>query len=171
MRISKPQGPILPLRTEPPSTPRLRPHRDDDDHRAMRFGRSVMKTPFLCWTSAVTLFLSVGCEADPLLGTAAPGAALDFMNGPLDLPNVFRGDSVLSFAWADMTQDMVIVINMPPGGVRALRRCGGTSTRDPQPVQTVGDLQDVSRQLRLWQEVNIHVYQPVPAAFLQPPAG
>ncbi len=113
----------------------------------------------------VALLLATGCESPPTVASGAPSPRFDFMNGPADLPNVFRGDSVLLFVWADVTSDLVIVVNAPAGGVHALRRCGGALTPEPQPVQTVGEMQDVLRQLRLLRDVNIHIYSPVPSPF------
>jgi hypothetical protein len=126
--------------------------------------------------SALVLISAFACANESVEGPSTSSdlsASFSFMNGPLDLPNVFRGDSALIFAWADVTRDMAIVVNAPSGGVRELRRCVGPSglRPEPQPVQTVGDLQDVLRQLRLWRDVNIHVYGPVPLEFFQPPAG
>lgn len=106
--------------------------------------------------------VALACDArDPTV--TAP--RFDFTNGPPDLPNVFRGDSILLFAWADSTTDLVIVINAPVNGVHDLRVCGGQLRPEPQPVQTVGGLQDVLRQLRILRDVNIHLYRPVPPRF------
>jgi len=114
----------------------------------------------------LAMLLPTGACESPTTGTARPRSAqFDFMNGPSDLPNVFRGDSVLLFVWADLSTNYVIVVNAPPGGVHALRRCGGALTPEPQPVQTVGEMQDVLRQLRLLRDVNIHIYSPVPTPF------
>jgi len=110
------------------------------------------------------LVVATGCERPTMAGPAG-SAQFDFMNGPADLPNVFRGDSVLLFVWADVSTDLVIVVNAPSGGVHALRRCGGALTPEPQPMQTVGEMQDVLRQLRLLGDVNIHIYSPVPSPF------
>src|SRR2546425_3454201 len=122
-----------------------------------------MRPPMLV-AGAAMLLVATGCE-HPTTAGPARNAQFDFMNGPADLPNVFRGDSVLLFVWADVSTDLVIVVNAPPGGVHALRRCGGALTPEPQPVQTVGEMQDVLRQLRLLRDVNIHIYSPVPSPF------
>src|SRR6266540_1761854 len=103
----------------------------------------------LSWTSffaaaMAALLPLLACESPAPLASDTPGVQFDFMNGPSDLPNVFRGDSILLFVWADVATDLVIVVNAPAGGVHALVRCGGTLRPDPQPVQTVGELQDVA---------------------------
>ncbi len=117
-------------------------------------------------TAGLAVLLPVtGCDNPTTVAARPPSVRFDFMNGPSDLPNVFRGDSVLLFVWADVSTDLVIVVNAPAGGVRALRRCGGALTPEPQPVQTVGEMQDVLRQLRLLRDVNIHIYSPVPTPF------
>ncbi len=123
-----------------------------------------MRPQILVAAGAAMLVVATGCERPTMAGPAR-SAQFDFMNGPADLPNVFRGDSVLLFVWADVSTDLVIVVNAPSGGVHALRRCGGALTPEPQPMQTVGEMQDVLRQLRLLGDVNIHIYSPVPSPF------
>ena len=123
-----------------------------------------MRPQILVAVGAAMLLLATACE-HPTTAGPARSAQFDFMNGPADLPNVFRGDSVLLFVWADLSTNYVIVVNAPPGGVHALRRCGGALTPEPQPVQTVGEMQDVLRQVRLLGDVNIHIYSPVPSPF------
>ncbi len=123
-----------------------------------------MRPQILVAAGAAMLVVATGCERPTMAGPAG-SAQFDFMNGPADLPNVFRGDSVLLFVWADVSTDLVIVVNAPSGGVHALRRCGGALTPEPQPMQTVGEMQDVLRQLRLLGDVNIHIYSPVPSPF------
>lgn len=113
-------------------------------------------------TAMVVGLFALACDARQLTPTAPQ---FDFTNGPSDLPNVFRGDSLLLFAWADSTTDLVIVINAPVNGVHDLRVCGGQLRPEFQPVQTVGGLQGVLRQLRILRDVNIHLYRPVPPGF------
>src|SRR6266699_595842 len=124
-----------------------------------------MRPHMLVAFGSAALLLTTGCDNPFTAGARPPSAQFDFMNGPADLPNVVRGDSVLMFVWADVSTNYVIVVNAPLGGVHALRRCGGALTPEPQPVQTVGEMQDVLRQLRLLRDVNIHIYSPVPSPF------
>ena len=124
-----------------------------------------MRHQSLLAVGLAVLLPAAGCESPTSGAARPPSAQFDFMNGPSDLPNVFRGDSVLLFVWADVSTNYVIVVNAPAGGVHALRRCGGALTPEPQPVQTVGEMQDVLRQLRLLRDVNIHIYSPVPSPF------
>ena len=123
-----------------------------------------MRPQILVAVGAAMLLVAAGCERPTTAGSAR-SAQFDFVNGPADLPNVVRGDSVLLLVWADVSTNYVIVVNAPPDGVHALRRCGGALTPEPQPVQTVGEMQDVLRQLRLLRDVNIHIYSPVPSPF------
>jgi hypothetical protein len=118
-----------------------------------------MKPQILVAGGMAMLLVATGCERPTTAGPAG-SAQFDFMNGPADLPNVFRGDSILLFVWADLSSNYVIVVNAPTVGVSALRRCGGALTPEPQPVQTVGEMQDVLRQVRLLRDVNIHIYSP-----------
>jgi hypothetical protein len=124
-----------------------------------------MKTRFFAAGGLLVLLLALACDQPAPVANDVSVVEADFMNGPPDLPNVFRGDSILLFVWADVATDLVIVVNAPAGGVHALVRCGGTVRPDPQPVQTVGEFQDVARQLRLLRDVNIHLYRPVPPGF------
>src|SRR2546428_2952042 len=106
-----------------------------------------MSSQILVAVGSAMLLLATGCER-PTTAGPAPSAQFDFMNAPSDLPNVFRGDSVLLFVWADVSTNYVIVVNAPAGGVHALRRCGGGLTPQPQPLPTLGEVQDGFRQLR-----------------------
>ena len=124
-----------------------------------------MKLRTLATVSLLVPSLAVACDQPAAVTTKALNPQFDFTNGPSDLANVFRGDSILLFVWPDYTTNLVIAVNAPPGGVSSVRRCGGTVRPAPQPVQTVGEMQDVMRQLRLLRDVNIHVYSPVPAGF------
>lgn len=124
-----------------------------------------MKAGVLATAVLVVPFCALGCSEPASDGSDEPPADFDFTNGPSDLPNVFRGDSILLFAWADTETDLVITINAPAGGVRNLRACGGLQRPERQPVQTVGEFQGVLRQLRVLRDANIHLYRPVPAGF------
>jgi hypothetical protein len=135
-----------------------------------------MKTQSLRTGAVFAALLLVACDAMPPVASGAPGASdqfisFNFMNGPLDLPNVLRGEGIVIVAWADVAQDIAIVVNTPAGGVSDFRRCGGAFGPTLQPVQTVGELQGVLREVRLLRDVNIHLYRPVPDAFFHPPAG
>jgi hypothetical protein len=124
-----------------------------------------MKIQSLSAAGFLVPLLAFGCEKPVPVANDAPIAQLDFMNGPSDLPNVFRGDSILLFAWADPATDLVIVINAPSGGVHEVVRCGGSQRPERQPVQSVGEVQGVLRQLRILRDANIHLYRPVPPGF------
>src|SRR2546427_12423220 len=102
-----------------------------------------MRPQYLIAVGLAALLPATGCESPITVAGQAQSAQFDFMNGPADLPNVFRGDSVLLFVWADVSTDLVIVVNAPPGGVHALRRCGGAITPQPPPRPTGGGLQGV----------------------------
>lgn len=121
-----------------------------------------MKTQSLFAGSLLVSLLALACERSAPVASDVSIAQFDFMNGPSDLPNVFRGDSILVFAWRDLTRNRAIVIKNSPADVSLLRACGGSLRPDPVPVQSVGEMQDVLRQLRLLRDVNIHVYEPAP---------
>src|SRR2546428_3049862 len=107
-----------------------------------------MSSQILVAVGSAMLLLATGCER-PTTAGPAPSAQFDFMNGPSDLPNVFRGDSVLLFVWADVSTNYVIVVNAPTGGVHALRRCGGGLPPPPPPRPTVRGVQEGLRPPRL----------------------
>src|SRR2546428_12688986 len=119
-----------------------------------------MSSQILVAVGSAMLLLATGCER-PTTAGPAPSAQFDFMNGPADLPNVFRGDSVLLFVWADVSTNYVIVVNAPPDGVHALRRCGGAPTPQPQPLPTFGGMQNVLRQLRFVPDVENQLFIPL----------
>src|SRR2546422_11354392 len=121
-----------------------------------------MSSPILVAVGSAMLLLATGCER-PTTAGPAPSAQFDFMNGPSDLPNVFRGDSVLLFVWADVSTNYVIVVNAPTGGVHALRRCGGAPTPGPPPVPTLGGEEGVLRQPRPPRRGQNTHYSPMPA--------
>src|SRR2546428_10434544 len=107
-----------------------------------------MSSQILVAVGSAMLLLATGCER-PTTAGPAPSAQFDFMNGPADLPNVVRGDSVLLLVWADVSTNYVIVVNAPPDGVHALRRCGGALTPAPPPPPTRGEMQEGLPQTRL----------------------
>src|SRR2546428_10691448 len=94
-----------------------------------------MSSQILVAVGSAMLLLATGCER-PTTAGPAPSAQFDFMNGPSDLPNVFRGDSVLLLVWADVSTNYVIVVNAPTGGGHALRRCAGAPTPPHPPPLT-----------------------------------
>src|SRR2546425_1622367 len=96
-----------------------------------------MRPQYLIAVGLAALLPATGCESPIRVAGQAQSAQFDFMNGPADLPNVFRGDSVLLFVWADVASDLVIVVNAPSGGVHALRRCGGALAPQPPPPPTL----------------------------------
>src|SRR5438128_11730952 len=118
-----------------------------------------MRPQYLIAVGLAALLPATGCESPITVAGQAQSAQFDFMNGPADLPNVFRGHSVLLFVWADVAADLVIVVNAPSGGVHALRRCGGSLAPGPPAAHTVGENQAVRRQGRQPRDVNIQLYQ------------
>src|SRR2546428_3232189 len=106
-----------------------------------------MSSQILVAVGSAMLLLATGCERPTTAGSAR-SAQFDFMNGPADLPNVFRGDSVLLFVWADVSTNYVIVVNAPTGGVHALRRCGGGLPPAPHTLPTLGEMHEGFRQPR-----------------------
>src|SRR5437773_11470823 len=107
-----------------------------------------MRPQILVAVGAAMLVVATGCERPTMAGPAR-SAQFDFMNGPADLPDVFRGDSVLLFVWADVSTDLVIVVHAPSGGLHALRRCGGAPTSEPRAVPSVRQLKHVLGELRI----------------------
>lgn len=113
--------------------------------------------------------IAVGCDSPsmPPTGLRPPFAEprFDFTNGPSSLPNVFRFNNRVFFAWADFERNMAILVNSPTNDPSDLRACGGALRPDFVSVQRVGLLQEVLHALRLAREVNILVFDPAPATF------
>ena len=91
-----------------------------------------------------------------------PAAGYNFTNAPAELPNVLRSGGRVISAFFDLEQDMLVVAGAPEDP-RTDRLCGGTELRQFIPVQWVGDLEDLVKQLAMLDAINILVYQPVPA--------
>ena len=91
-----------------------------------------------------------------------PAAGYNFTNAPAELPNVLRSGGRVISAFFDLEQDMLVVAGAPEDP-RTDRLCGGTELRQFIPVQWVGDLADLVKQLAMLDAINILVYQPVPA--------
>src|SRR2546427_9688554 len=119
-----------------------------------------MRPQYLIAVGLAALLPATGCESPITVAGQAQSAQFDFMNGPADLPNVFRGDSVLLFVWADVASDLVIVVNAPSGGVHALRRCGGAATPKPQPRPTLRGREGGVGQGRPPRGGHTHPYSP-----------
>lgn len=100
-----------------------------------------------------------------VVSARTPGPSFDFTNGLSDLPNIFRVDARVFFAWPDFDRDLAILINAP-ADPSDLVACGGTQ---PPPdlvhFQDVGQLQAVLKEVGLAREVSIFVYQPAPPTF------
>jgi hypothetical protein len=112
--------------------------------------------------------IAVGCDSPsmPPTGPRPPFAEprFDFTNGPSSLPNVFRLNNRIFFAWPDFDRNMAVLINTP-ADPSDLLACGGAVRPDFVSVQRVGLLQEVLHVLRLAREVNILVFDPAPATF------
>lgn len=131
-----------------------------------------MRINSLSATGLLLALLALGCERGTPLAGDVSSIQFDFMNGPSDLPNVFRSNATgqsgagILLVWPDFETDLVIVVNAP-ANPSDLLACGGTERPDLTPVQSVGELQEVIKELRLLRDVNLHLYRPVPPGFTQ----
>lgn len=91
-----------------------------------------------------------------------PPAAVNFVNGPAELPHVLRSGGRVISAFFDEEQDMLVVAGAPRDPTTD-RLCGGSEPRQFVPVQWVGDFDDIVKQLAMLDGINLLVYQPIPA--------
>jgi hypothetical protein len=115
-------------------------------------------------SGAILLFSAVltAC-ADGSVDSMAPQlAAYNFTNGPSELPHVLRSGGRVISAFLDFDQDMVVVVGAPDDPATD-RVCDGSEPRQFIPVQWVGDFEGMVKQLAMLAEINVLVYQPIPA--------
>jgi hypothetical protein len=102
------------------------------------------------------LFLACNdAPAGPDLAPTAP--RFDFLNGPSELPNIFRYETQF-FVFIFDPQTGLIGLAGAPDDPRQAVPCGGTEPFAIVAVQEAGVIQDVLHGLVVGPEVNLHVY-------------
>lgn len=99
------------------------------------------------------------CDGTP---TAAleelPPVRFDFLNGPDDLPNVFRTATNAGFSVPDPSTGYIAIAGLPTPPT-SLTRCGGTMPFQTSSELTEGELKEVLHDLRMGSDLNVFVYQ------------
>ena len=111
---------------------------------------------------AVTLALLTvavaACDAPPTAIAARAPVRLDFLNGPDDLPNVFRTATNAGFVIRDPSAGYIVIAGLPTPP-SSLTLCGGTMPFQASSELTEGELKGVLHDLRMGSDLNVFVYQ------------
>jgi hypothetical protein len=106
-----------------------------------------------CFSMAV---FAAACS-EPLAPNPAEEVRFNFLNGPTELPNVFRFETRFPVVVADLTRGLVVVTNFPEDP-RTRPPCGGTNPADFAPIQEAGQITEVIKMLSNDQDASLHVY-------------
>ena len=106
-------------------------------------------------TIPALLFACSDAPAGPDPAPAAP--RFSFLNGPDELPNVFRFETEFVVLIFDPVTGLVALAGAPDDPSEAVP-CGGTEPFAFVAVQEAGVIQDVLHGLVVGPEVNLHVY-------------
>ena len=139
----------------------LRPRSDQDGYPSwvlqIRRGLVMSRAPAL-----VVATLLTACDGVSTASVSLPPVARNFVNGPAELPHVLRSGGRVISAFFDVEQDMLVVAGAPEDPTTD-RLCGGSEPRQFVPVQWVRDFDDIVKQLAMLDDINLLVYQPIPA--------
>lgn len=108
---------------------------------------------------AVLSCITLGCTEGLSTGPRDGEPALNYSNGPSNLPNVFRFEGIVGGALVfDPETDLIAIDGLPDNPADA-SICGGTEEiANLADFQVSGDLRDVFHVLAQ-SELNIHVYR------------
>ena len=103
------------------------------------------------------------CDRPPTAVVELPPAHLDFLNGPDDLPNVFRTATNAGFSMRDPSTGYIVMAGLPTPP-SSLTFCGGTMPVQTSSEMTEGELSGVLHDLifpdlsfkRVVQNVHLH---------------
>ena len=98
------------------------------------------------------------CDRPPTAIAEPPRVHLDFLNGPDDLPNVFRTATNAGFAIGDPSTGYIAMAGLPTPP-SSITRCGGTMPFQTSSEMTEGELKGVLHDLRMGSDLNVFVYQ------------
>jgi hypothetical protein len=108
--------------------------------------------------------LALACQEGPSTGpervvpsVAAPQFA--FVNGPNELPNVFRFEGQFATGIQDPETDLFAFAGLPDSPKMSAACLGGTEPFATVDIQFVGELQEVIHRLVVGGDVNLHVYR------------
>jgi hypothetical protein len=104
------------------------------------------------------LAVIAACDRPPTALVERPPVRLDFLNGPDDLPNVFRTATNAGFAIRDPSTGYIAMAGLPnPPSILTL--CGGTVPFQASSEMTEGELNGVLHDLRMGSDLNVFVYR------------
>jgi len=109
-------------------------------------------------TVALALLAVAACDRPPTTVVELPPAHLDFLNGPDDLPNVFRTAVSAGFSMRDPSTGYIVMAGLPTPP-SSLTICGGTMPVQTSSEMTEGELSGVLHDLRMGSDLNVFVYQ------------
>ena len=105
------------------------------------------------------LTVAAACDGPPPTAIAGrPPVRLDFLNGPDDLPNVFRTATNAGFAIRDPSTGYIAMAGLP-NPPSSITLCGGTMPFQASSELTEGELKGVLHDLRMGSDLNVFVYQ------------
>ena len=108
---------------------------------------------------AVALLIVIAaCDRAPTAIAGRPPVRLDFLNGPDDLPNVFRTATNAGFTIRDPSAGYIAMAGLPTPP-SSLTLCGGTMPFQASSELTEGELKGVLHDLRMGSDLNVFVYQ------------
>jgi hypothetical protein len=111
-------------------------------------------------TLAVLAFALAACDRAPTEPTELLSPVpiqFDFLNGPDDLPNLFRYEGHVGFAIRDNEAQLLVRAGLP-ANIADLTVCGGTVPFQPVSIQTSGELQGVLHELRMGSDLRLTVF-------------
>ena len=100
----------------------------------------------------------VACDRPPTAVVELPPVHMDFLNGPDDLPNVFRTATNAGFSMRDPSTGYIVMAGLPTPP-SSLTICGGTMSFQTSSELTEGELSGVLHDLRMGSDLNVFVYQ------------
>jgi len=104
------------------------------------------------------LTVAVACDRPPTAVVGRPRVHMDFLNGPDDLPNVFRTATNAGFSMRDPSTGYIAMAGLPTPPT-SLIFCGGTVLFQTSSELTEGELKDVLHDLRMGSDLNVFIYQ------------
>jgi len=104
------------------------------------------------------LTVAVACDRPPTAVVGRPPVHMDFLNGPDDLPNVFRTATNAGFSMRDPSTGYIAMAGLPTPPT-SLIFCGGTVLFQTSSELTEGELKDVLHDLRMGSDLNVFIYQ------------
>jgi hypothetical protein len=104
------------------------------------------------------LTVVAGCDGSPTAIARPLRVQLDFLNGPDDLPNVFRTPTNAGFAIRDPSTGYVVIAGLP-NPPSSIIPCGGSVPLQTSSELTEGELKGVLHDLRMGSDLNLFVYR------------